>query len=895
MLSLIRSRGSAGTLGAYGLTVPAVALGLWAGLAMAGTDARLLAATPLALAVAFSAAYGGLGPGLFALFQAAIAIDFFFLEPGRLFRSISAPQAAALGFFIAGWSIFSFLAAAVVRHTHRIRKASVQADAASSHSARLAQLTSALSQARTPRAAVEAAVQESLFAMQASAGALLLIANDGAHATPARAVGYTDQEMPPTVPVTEGEPIGDAVARGGPILMPSRAARAAEYPPRLDQSTAFEALAVVPMLVGSRVVAVLQLEFARPHTFREHDREYLHALAHGGAQALDRTWQLEVAERGRTEAEQLRAQADNQLAERAVVEQALRASETRYRALAARTSRLHALSAALSEAVTIDAVARAVVTYGRTVVGATVAEVLLLTSDKSSLEILDAEPRIPSTGETARVNLEDGLCATTAIDTARAVFVGSFEEWQRRFWRSASIAADGGYQSSATLPLLVEGAPIGVLAVHFTVPVNFDDDYQALLVSVAQHCAQAIDRARLYESTQRARADAERANRIKDEFVSIVSHELRTPLNAILGWTTMLQSGALAPDKSARALRSVHENASRQARLIDELLDFSRVTSGRASLELEDVDVRDLIRGVVESMIPSAVARTVELDLSPTPPVHVQGDRRRLEQVFFNLIDNALKFTPAGGRVAIDVRVGNGHVEVQVLDTGAGIAPEFLPHVFDRFRQADSATSRTHGGLGLGMSIARQLVEAHNGRISATSAGKGCGSTFTVELPTLASGGESAARGLAAPAAPAAGTAEIRLDGLRVLVVDDEVDAREMMAAALENSGAQVQIAANTRSAVDILEHTPVDVLLSDIAMPEEDGYALIRRVRESSAQSVAAIPAAAVTAFSGAEARDRALAAGFQLHLAKPLEPQELLRAVERLAANRSSEAALS
>src|SRR5258708_37430397 len=273
-------------------------------------------------------------------------------------------------------------------------------------------------------------------------------------------------------------------------------------------------------------------------------------------------------------------------------------------------------------------------------------------------------------------------------------------------------------------------------------------------MSVAQHCAQALDRARLYESTQRARADAERANRIKDEFVSIVSHELRTPLNAILGWTTMLQRGALAPEKSTRALQSIHDNASRQARLIDELLDFSRVTSGRTSLQMGQVDVRELVRGVVESMIPTAVARAVELQLSSVPPLAVRGDIRRLEQVCFNLIDNALKFTASGGRVAIDVRIVDGQVEIEVKDTGAGMDPDFLPYVFDRFRQADSTTSRTHGGLGLGLSIAKQLVEAHGGRIAAGSDGKGTGSTFTVYLPIAGREAQTGGEISAAPAPP---------------------------------------------------------------------------------------------------------------------------------------------
>jgi len=890
MMSLTR-HSRAARAGAYGLTLPVVALGLGAALLIAGTDARPLAATPLALAVALSAWYGGLGPGLFALAQAALAAEVLLIGPGPIVRPISGAQAAALAGFVGGWLAFCVITGLRVRGTRRDRERRLAAEAASAHAGRLVQLTGALAQARTPRAAIEAALQESLHALHADAGALLLVSRDGALAEVARQVGYPDGHAPATLALSAKSPIADAVDRGEPVVFESRAARAADYPgAAADWSKdPFEASISVPLLIGCRVVAVVQLDFHSPGVLTPDDRAYLAALAHAGAQALDRTWQLEVAERGRSAAETLRADADRELAERTSVEHALRASETRYRALAARTSRLHALSAALSEAVTMEAVARAVITHGRVVVGATAGEVLLLVEDGTQLETLYAEANGRSDPAPARAPVEEGLCAAAAVKTALPVFIRSLEDWQQRFWRSASVAADGGYQSSATLPLLVEGAPAGVLTFHFTVPVNFDDDYQALLVSVAQYCAQALDRARLYESTQRARGDAERANRIKDEFVSIVSHELRTPLNAILGWTTMLQRGTLAPEKSARALQSVHDNASRQARLIEELLDFSRVTSGRTSLEMEQVDVRELIRGVVESMIPTAVVRAVDLVLSPVPPVAVRGDIRRLEQVCFNLIDNALKFTPDGGRVTIDVRIAGGRVEIEVTDTGAGLEPDFIPYVFDRFRQADSTTSRTHGGLGLGLSIAKQLVEAHGGRISARSDGKGTGSTFTVQLPIVAGSIDEAGHPSAEPAAgetaPRDGGGPVpRLDGLRVLVVDDEPDAREIMAVTLEASGASVRVAASAGAAFEILQNDPMDVLVSDIAMPEEDGFALIRRIRASVLQPIATIPAAAVTAFTSADDRAQALAAGFQLHLPKPFEPMQLVRTVDRL-----------
>ena len=888
MIVFTRS-GRAARVGAYGLTVPAVAAGMWVALLLSGTDARLLAATPLALAVASSAWLGGPGPGLFALAQASIAAEFLLVGPGPLFRALTGSQAAALALFIGGCLGFSVLAGLGARRLRQNTDRRLTAEAAAAQASRLTQLISALGQARTPRAAIDAAVLEPLHALQADAGALLLVSRDGQRTEVARLVGYPEGRGPSAHELSIKSPISDAVDRGQPVTFESRVARAAEYPgAAADWSQdPFEASFVVPLLIGIRVVAVVQLDFASPRESTAEDREYLAALAHSGAHALDRAWQLEFAERGRAAAETLRADADRELTERRSVEHALRSSETRYRALAARTSRLHALSAALSEAVTMEAVARAVITHGRVVVGATAGEVLLLVDEGTQLEILHAEADGRHDAGDARVPVEDGLCATAAVKTGLPVFITSLEDWQQRFWRSASVAADGGYQSSATMPLLVEGAPAGVLTFHFTVPVNFDEEYRALLLSVAQHCAQALDRARLYESTQRARADAERANRIQDEFVSIVSHELRTPLNAILGWTDMLQRGVLAPEKSARALQSVHDNASRQARLIEELLDFSRVSSGRTSLQIEPVDVREMIRGVVESMIPTAVARAVDLQLSPVPPVVVRGDVRRLEQVCFNLIDNALKFTPEGGRVAIDVRLDRGQIEIAVKDSGAGMDPEFLPYVFDRFRQADSTTSRTHGGLGLGLSIARQLVEAHGGTIAAHSAGKGAGSAFTVRLPIASAAREShgePAPDHSTPPAEADG-ADPRLDGLRVLVVDDEADARDIMAAALEASGASVQVAPSARAAFEILEQAPVDVLLSDIAMPDVDGFALIQKIRASVLRDIASIPAAAVTAFTSAEDRARALAAGFHDLLAKPFEPAQLVRIVDRLA----------
>jgi signal transduction histidine kinase len=615
-------------------------------------------------------------------------------------------------------ALLAWLALRMYRRMQDDRASLVVAERAALRATRTAELTAGLALARTPAAAIDASLHEPLHALGADCGVMFLMSSDGSRADVGRAVGYTEGREPLGGPLTEHPTLYDAVGRGAPILL--------EKP---------RASATIPLLIGSRVVAIARLEFKGAHTFTADDREYLETLGVRAAQALDRTWQFEYALRARAEAETQRSRADQEIAEREKIEIALRASEARGRALAARTSRLHALTAALSESVTLDAVAHAVVHQGRAAVGAVAAEVALLVEDGTAFETIAAEGAGFEIHR--RVPVEHGLCATDAVEKKAAMFVSSFEEWQDRYPTSASLAADGGYVSAATLPLLAAGRATGVLAFFFTMPVSYDEEYRALLVSVAQHCAQALDRARLYESAQKARADAETANRLKDEFVSIVSHELRSPLNAILGWSAMLLRGSLEPAMTSRAVQAVNDNATRQARLIEELLDFSRVSSGRVALVREEIPLRDLIRGVVESVIPETVDKGVTLQLGEMPPLRVDGDLQRLEQVLFNLLGNALKFTPKGGRITVALERHDGMAEIRVTDTGAGIEPDFLPFVFDRFRQGDPG-SREHGGLGLGLSIARQLVEAHDGSIRVESPGPGQGATFVVALPVLA-------------------------------------------------------------------------------------------------------------------------------------------------------------
>jgi signal transduction histidine kinase/CheY-like chemotaxis protein len=855
----------------YALAAAAGGGAVWTAAIMASRGQSALAWLPAFAAVAIAAWRGALGPVTLAGVMAAAGLDYFVLGPGRLLRVDGAAQAVALGLFIATALWLGLIAERRNRQARADRGARAEAERRAATAEGLEQITAALARARTPAAVIEACVQECVHAFNADAGLLLVAPEEGDAFEIARAVGHRDPAPPAdSLGIATQGLVGRAIAQRAPVLKES----GSDWSP-------YRATIALPLARRGRIGAVLRLDFLAPTVFDEGARARLDAVAPRAAEALDRAWEYDASQRARADAETLRARADQELAERQKIEQALRASETRYRALAAHTSRLHGLTAALSEAVTVQAVTAAVITRGKVVAGATTAAVALLVEEGQEFERLEVASPRESSGLQRRFAAEPGLCASEAVRALTPVFIGSFEEWQHRYPRSASIAADGGYVSCATLPLVVEGSAIGVLEFQFTLPVNFDEEYRAVLVSVAQHCAQALDRARLYESTQRARAAAEEANRLKDDFLSIVSHELRTPLNAILGWSSMLRKGQLQATVSDRALQSIHDNATRQAKLVDELLDLSRIAAGRASFDLQEVDLRDTLRGVVESILPLAASSEVELRIGLMPPATVLADARRLEQVLFNLLGNAVKFTPPGGHVDIEAVLDVDAVDIRVRDTGVGIEPEFLPHVFDRFRQADSTSTRAYGGLGLGLAIARQLVEAQNGRISVESAGAGQGSTFRVRLPVVA---PQTARPLPPPVRPVVETAAPpKLDGARVLVVDDEPDAREMMAYALERCGASVTTAQDTAEALEILDRQPLDILLADLAIPGADGYELIRRLRACGGPN-AAIRAAAVTAHARDDERRRALTEGFQLHLAKPFEAEELTRLVERL-----------
>jgi signal transduction histidine kinase/ActR/RegA family two-component response regulator len=837
-----------------------------------------LAAFPSAVVVA--SWLGGFGPGLLSTFGGSAA------AASLSGDAISPLLVAGVGLLIA----FSFRQ--LHQRAREARGARREIERELQQTERLQQLVTTLLLARTPADVIGRGLPDLLHAVDAKSGAVFLLSDDGTACELAHAVGYHDDDQPRAVPwpITSESPVTGAIRRRELVVADVAPGPDGSRDPLSDLR---EGDLAVPLLAAGRSGTIGALALSMRTPFRDgDDRESIVAAARYFAHAVDRARLYEAAERARADAEALRVRADSELRERQRVEEALRLSEARYRTLAARTSRLYALSAGMSEAVTLGAVARVIVRQGKVVVGAAAGSVALLADGGTRFETLCGEEHSPQEADAPRFFAAGrGLSATAVVETHKPVFIRSFEEWQRKYPQSASVAADGGYVSSAALPLLADGSVFGVLSFHFTLPVNFDDEYTALLTSVAQHCAQALDRARLYESAESARADAEAANRSKDEFLSTISHELRTPLNAMLGWAAMLRGGTIDASRTQRAIEAIFTNATRQGRLIEELLDVSRIVAGRASFDPQHMDLGETVRGAVETMMPLAAAKGVELRLQSPPGVHVVADPRRLEQVFLNLLSNAVKFTPHGGRISVEVRTSGETAEVRVSDTGAGIDPSFLPHVFERFRQGDSAPTRSAGGLGLGLFISRQLVEAQGGTIRAESEGSGRGATLILTLPAApgTTAGSRLAAGTSDDGLPEPGEALPVLEGVRVLLVDDEPDAREVMASALESCGATVVSAASATDALDTLDRTDVDLLLSDIAMPGRDGCDLIRDIRAMRSPHLAALPAAAVTADARDDERDRALAAGFQIHLTKPVHPAALARAVASLALNRT------
>lgn len=444
------------------------------------------------------------------------------------------------------------------------------------------------------------------------------------------------------------------------------------------------------------------------------------------------------------------------------------------------------------------------------------------------------------------------------------------------------------------------GEVIGGLFFGHHLTDMFSERDERVIAGVAAQAAVAMDNARLYEDLKRvsaerqelldaeraARTESERVSLMKDEFLATLSHELRTPLNAILGWAQVLQSRGHQDEELAESLAVIERNARVQTQLIEDLLDMSRIVSGKIRLDVQTVDLHEVMRAAVASVRHSAEAKDIRLQVVLDPLAGpVRGDPNRLQQCFWNLLSNSIKFTDKGGRIQVSLERVNSHVEVCVSDNGQGIKPEFLPHVFERFRQADPSTTRRHGGLGLGLSIVKHLIELHGGSVRAKSPGEGQGATFCVDLPMMIVHPPEDERSHPRSSAGAVSTDEHpSLGGISVLVVDDEPDARKLVQRVLEDCGARVLLASSAREGLEVLRREHPDVILSDIGMPEEDGYTFIKQVRQLSPQEGGRTPAAALTAFARSEDRTRALRAGYQSHIAKPVESAELAAVVASL-----------
>jgi PAS domain S-box-containing protein len=445
------------------------------------------------------------------------------------------------------------------------------------------------------------------------------------------------------------------------------------------------------------------------------------------------------------------------------------------------------------------------------------------------------------------------------------------------------------------------GEALGTMFFGHPEPGVFNERTERIVRGIAAQAAVAIDNARLYEAAQRAaeerkvllenerqaRAEAERVSNMKDEFLATLSHELRTPLSAILGWAQVLRRGSRDQNDLQRGLQTIERNARSQAQLIEDLLDMSRITSGKVLLDMQTVAPAGFVDAAVETVRPAADAKNIRIDKHYVADAGmVAGDPARLQQVVWNLLSNAIKFTPRDGKVDIVLDRNDSNVLIIVRDNGAGIRPEFITHVFERFRQADASMTRRHGGLGLGLAIVKQLIEQHGGTVRAESAGEGQGASFTIELPLAkpqapASGRAAARSAMILPAPSTPEMTLLDLGGVDALVVDDDRDARELIKRILNDCGATVRIAASAREAIDLFREAPPQLLISDLGMPEVDGFELLDWVRRLPREQGSQVPAIALTAFARSEDRLRALESGFSAHISKPVEPSELIATV--------------
>jgi signal transduction histidine kinase len=541
--------------------------------------------------------------------------------------------------------------------------------------------------------------------------------------------------------------------------------------------------------------------------------------------------------------------------------------------LADRLAHLKTFTAALWRSPRLTDVARAAVTHGPPALGTASAVIYVPGADGATLELV-SHAGLPEALLERTLPLDGRWLTCAAARTGEPQWTEGKADFLERSPGAAPLVA-AGIESGVFLPLRVCDRIVGVMGLGFRGRASLPDEDRWFALMVAERTAQALDHALAHAEAERARIEAEAAACAMDAFLSTVSHELRTPLTAILGWANILRTRSPEPAVAARALATIERNAKAQAQLVEDILDVSRMATGKLRLDERTVDPVAVVSAALEVIRPAAATAGVALEAALGGDVgRITADPDRLQQIALNLLSNAVKFTPRGGRIEVRLDGRADAVELRVSDTGKGIAAGFLPHVFERFRQADAGNARSHGGLGLGLSIVRHLVELHHGSITAESGGAGLGATFTVTLPRPVLEPDDVSKG------DRATPDLLRLDGVRVVVVDDNPDARELVATVLRGQGAVTVVASSAAEAFAAVVEARPDVLVSDIGMPDEDGYALLRRVR-----AVASLPALALTAYAGLDDARQAEVAGFDRHLAKPIAPALLVDAVARLA----------
>jgi signal transduction histidine kinase/ActR/RegA family two-component response regulator len=679
-----------------------------------------------------------------------------------------------------------------------------------------------------------------------------------------------------------GEMVGLLLARG----RSDATVRLEEFWNALRTTHAFELLCAYPLAsLGGRALAHPIVEICARHS---------RVIPAGSARPLDEAARLRAIVALQQQASALQAE----VVESNAAETALRAVKEELEVQVEDLRRLHEMAVRLTGNLDVESVLREVLEAAIAVPHTSRGLLSLCAPERPGLTLavhagfdqsfLDEVRHVPPGG---------GACGTAYLERRQVVVEDVAVDPVFAAYRGA--AERGGFRSCHSTPLCTRrGDIIGVLSLFFPIPRRPADRELRLMDLHARTAADAIENARLHQRLQEeledrkqslarehiARAEAESANRMKDEFLATVSHELRTPLNAILGWAHILRSGTSDEGTVSRGVEVIERNAQTQAQLVEDILDASRVITGSLRLTPAPVDLAAVINAATDSVRLGAEAKGIDLTVVLDPAARqLSGDAGRLQQLVWNLLSNAIKFTPAGGRVEVRLARTDGHAQIQVSDTGEGIAADFLPFIFDRFRQADSTITRRHGGLGLGLAIVRHLAELHEGTAQAESAGEGYGSTFTIRLPLGAGPEAERSTALAPPGAAAP------LRGVQLLLVDDDQDALDMLSLLLGEAGASVRTATSAAEALALLRWIRPDVLVSDLAMPDEDGYSLIRSLRTVERQSGRRTPAVALTAYVRVQDRARAVDAGFDVFVEKPVDPDELVSVIGGLVDSRA------